>query len=391
MQSKNFFQSISELSENGQQRNSSIKFLFVCRGSTSEGLGHVTRSVTIIRQLLRDYNSVKLIIIGDDFAAELAKNLYIEVKVIKQDREVLSIFDAFRPDIVFFDLNHFDYEIFKELAKRCFIVGLSPLFQHLDRVDIVFNRTIYTRKGIELSEDRMYLGLQYSVITDNGIQISEKAYMENLTRKVFSVGISMGGTDAANKTLRVLEKVKELDQPAIIWCLLGEGYSHSYEELVSRAKENGRHEIILAKTVQSMWHILQNCSVVVLAGGVTTYEAVYAGMPSINLFETQDDFFLIRELTEKNCAVNAGVLSDDNLAKVKENLELFNLERWRLMNLHRRTKGLVDKYGANRIIDDTLAFYRKQKLLGIIKGQAEPVSDFNSKEVSNFLVTTKLE
>ena len=36
---------------------------------------------------------------------------------------------------------------------------------------------------------------------------------------------------------------------------------------------------ILAKTNRSMWRVLGNCSLAILAGGVTSYEAAFAGCP----------------------------------------------------------------------------------------------------------------
>ena len=66
-----------------------------------------------------------------------------------------------------------------------------------------------------------------------------------------------------------------------------EGYNHSYQSLVDVINRNNRHEIILAKTNRSMWEILSNCNVAILAGGLMLVESIYAGLPSINIFEKE--------------------------------------------------------------------------------------------------------
>jgi|GEM_PF-857835 len=351
-------------------RNGNTRALFICRGSTREGLGHVTRSLSVIKQILRDIPHVRMIILGDEFAAELVKNVGIGIEVCKEDFEVNALIEAFKPNITFFDLNKLDYSVFQTAARISFTAALSPLFEYMNEVDVAFNRTKYFKADITLPEEKRRFGLQYAIIPENCLQISEKVYVENLTRKVFSIGVSMGGTDSANKTLQVLEAIKVLKQPTIIWCLLGEGYSHSFEDLVAKAKENGRHEIILAKTVHSMWSILQNCNVAVLAGGVTTYESVYAGMPSINLFETESDYFLIKELEERGCSLNAGLIKNGGIERLKDILNLLSVERWRLLNMHRKAKKVLDKYGVNRVIDETVTLYNREKMLHILNSLA---------------------
>jgi spore coat polysaccharide biosynthesis predicted glycosyltransferase SpsG len=165
----------------------------------------------------------------------------------------------------------------------------------------------------------------------------------------------MGGVDAPNKTLKILEALARLEIDLTIWVLLGEGYSHSYQDLVDAIKKDSNHEIVLAKSNRSMWKILSNCSLAIFAGGLTTFEAIFAGLPTINIFEKEIHQTIIsKEIIEKNVSINLGLLNDETLEALKEKLKLFYNNRNELLKMRQNTKGLVDKNGSQLTIKKIL-------------------------------------
>jgi len=311
---------------------------------------------------------VRLVVIGDDYAGNLLSERDLDFAVVDRHADVVSLTKAFKPDIVVFDLMYLDKEVFESIAFVAMTVSLSPIFSCLERTDVLFHRTAVSDPSWPThgSKPMVLKGLEYAVVGEHSHRIPLSIYEQRLSRSVLSIAISMGGTDAANKTLQVLERVREVEDPLLIWIMLGEGYMHSYQELVE-ASRSSRHEIILAKTNDSMWHILESSSLAILAGGTTTYEAVHAGLPSINTLETDRHYFLIQELVDEGACLCAGNDFSESLETLTGLVIELNRNRAKLREMHRRSDGLVDAAGASRICSDMLACldeYRQSGQLG---------------------------
>ena len=333
-----------------------VRMLLVCRGSAADGLGHVIRTRAFAERLPASVDA-RLVVLGDGVAAPLLDGLDIEWSIARDDRVLISHADAMQPDVVVFDTIPLERFVFRALAGRATTVSLSPIFDHLEDVDIAFNRTRYERHGAAVAENRRY-GLDYAILRAGCEQIDTGVYRRNVGRERISIAVSMGGADAPNRTLHVVQGLRDLAAPATFWVLLGEGYDHSYHQLVDAVRQDNRHEVILAKTNQSMWTILQNCSLAILAGGVTTYEAVYAGLPSVNLFESPDHRFLVRELVEAGAAVDGGVVAGDGVDTMRGAVAALEADREALLDMHLRSRGMLDRHGADRVVADIVSFVR---------------------------------
>jgi len=184
--------------------------------------------------------------------------------------------------------------------------------------------------------------------------IDEARYGEAIAAdRPLSVAVCMGGGDAANATRRVLEALREVDRPLLIWALLGEGYRHSFDDLERAARADRRHEVILARTTDSMWHVLRTCALAVLAGGTVTYEAAAAGLPSINLLSDDAHRYLVDELVDAGAAFHGGAL-DGVPSPMLEHVRRLESDRGGLLSAHRAARCLVDGRAADRIAAELL-------------------------------------
>jgi len=328
----------------------SMNVLFICKASTKIGLGHLIRSRTLATdfKLSHPNTQVEFVLIGDGNLGKLLLSVPFVTRIIDSENELRT--DK-KYDVIFFDLMHIDSEVFfrvKDIAR--ITVSLSPICNMLKCVDILFNRTKY----LPLESDRpkeIFAGLEYSIIQGNCEKIGAGTFEENLKSHTFPIAISMGGGDAANRTLSLLKTIKNCSVPATFWVLLGEGYQHSYNDLINEIKINTTQEIILAKTNRSMWHILKNCLLFILPGGITTYESVFAGLPSINFLEEDNNYFLIRELVENKVSYYGGIFNDENLNALNKKIESLYSNRNELMEMHVKSKHLIARDAAARIYD----------------------------------------
>ncbi len=328
-----------------------MRLLFISKGSTKTGLGHVIRSTTLATEAFRQQYQVESVIIGEhQVVSFFAGKAPFHCTII--DRESLiwpHINEHY--DAIIFDLLELGLEIINKLKKVAnLLVSISPIFNQMDKMHLLFNRTKYLPHYYRDWDLNIYAGLEYAIIQKNCIRIETEDYRRNLDREVLSVALCMGGGDAGNKTLKYLKHLTQCTQATTFWVLLGEGYRHSYDQLVSVIESEKEHEVILAKTNKSMWHILKNCVTIILPGGITTYEAVHAGLPTINTYEKEDQYFLIKELVEQNVSCNVGLSTEENLQQIPHILEHLSENREELINKHVKAKQLIDKSGSERIL-----------------------------------------
>ena len=327
---------------------------FVCRGSLQDGLGHVTRTVSVARAARDRGAATQLVLVGDGAAEDLAGALDEPVAGrVHDDADVVDLVGAWSPAVVAFDATHLDDRAFAAVAEGRATASLSPVFDHQHEVDRSYSRVTEAMPGGPAPPpERRRWGLRWTVVPPHVRPVSEDDFVAGVRQPTLSVGVSMGGADAPNRTLAVLEEIRHVDHPVLVWVMLGEGYSHSYEDLVRSLRRDHRHEIILARTTSSMWLVLRSCSLLILAGGTTTYEAAYAGLPSLNLLDRPERHFLVAELEARGALWSA--TGPDRAGAVQGLLDDVIVDRSRLLEAHRRGRDLIDGRGADRIAADLL-------------------------------------
>ncbi|MDP6448197.1 MAG: hypothetical protein QGG36_25440 [Pirellulaceae bacterium] len=339
-----------------------LRVLFVCRGSTRDGLGHVMRSRSVAKEMSR-LASVRMLVVGDDYVDSLLVDRGLQYSVAASEDAVGSALDELQPNVVVFDALEFSADTIAAARRQALTVSLSPVFNFLAEMDLIFHRTAQHGEGWDFAGNgpQVRCSLDYAVVRENCVRISEEEFRGNLQQERLGVAISMGGADAGNKTLQMLKALALVPRPLLIWTLLGEGYVHSYEALVDCVRESTQHEVILAKTNNSMWRVLRTCCLAVLAGGTVTYEAAFAGLPSINLFESRKHVFLVRELAERGVCISAGYPLEDAVSVAAANVAHLEKSRGELLAMHRSASGLIDGCAGERIANEIIdAFWTRQ-------------------------------
>jgi len=315
------------------------------------------RCRTVAVEMARRRADVNVVLIGEERIGRALLESRIPYTVVGDDAASLAVRRRLRPDVVVFDLLSFDSRTFDAIAAWSRTVCLSPIFDLLDQVDLAFSRATspWHAELAGRGKPVVRAGARYATTAPHCCRIATSAYRRQLALDPLAVGICMGGADAANNTLRVLEAVRRVPTTMLFWVLLGEGYVHSYQQLIDCASADRRHEVILAKTHDSMWRILGGCSVVILAGGITNYEAAYAGIPSIISLADDGKRWLLQDLVDAGVCRYAGAPLEAALPNLHETLTFLNRQRDVLLAMHRRCKRLVDGHGARRIVDEILA------------------------------------
>lgn len=330
-----------------------MKVLFLCKASVEIGLGHLIRTRTIAEEFhnnLKYSGAIKMIAIGPQrLLKPLLSDIDFFTQVISSENELDSVVNE-EYNFIFFDMLEIKDEILKKLKQKARkTVTISPIFNNIKNVDMFFHRTKYHHLPANELPDKTYMGLDYAIIQKNCKRIDAGTYEKNLNNGTIPIAVSMGGGDAANKTLSILKEIKRCKSNLTIWVMLGEGYKYSYDELIAETQDNHQHEIILAKTNRSMWQVLQNCVLGIFTCGITTYEAAFAGLPIINIYDNQSQLFLIKELINNNVGIDGGIIDDHSNNKFVETIDNLSNNPKLLMNMHIQSKNIIPNNGSSKI------------------------------------------
>lgn len=324
-----------------------MKLFIITEGSENSGLGHLYRVKSFAAKCQKEETAIFRIypFISNDLLP-IFIDFQKSVLPRTSDDELIQQILNFQPDFILFDLLQIDDNLFDRIKdNRIKTVSLSPIFNKLEYVDFLFTRgTLEYPKG-----PKVFSGLEYVIIGNHVKRISEEVYKANLKEEFLPIAVTLGGTDAPNKTMKVLQSLVKYSKRLQIWVLLGEGYRHSYTKLVNIIKENPLHEIILARTNQSMWNILKNTTLAITAGGITAFEAAAAGLPTINIVANQQHLKLLNDIIINDIAFTAGVfpLYDEN--KLLGIVDRLYSNKNQLMEIHKNTKPIAEKLGNNLI------------------------------------------
>jgi spore coat polysaccharide biosynthesis predicted glycosyltransferase SpsG len=325
-----------------------MKLMVVCRGSASEGLGHLFRARTFARAATKRAQ-VHLVCIAPAHLHALFDDAGCQVDLVEDASRLGDFARDARPDVCVLDMTSLPEATVRELkASVPHLVSISPVFSHMELLDAVFTRSTRPEPVPRIA---VHGGLKYAIFSDSCHPIDQRTFSRHLKRPELPVAVCMGGTDAANTTLRVLRELVKVDRPCTFWTLLGEGYEHSYAQLVEVVRDARRHEVVLASTSRSMWTVMGNCVLAVTAGGLTALEAVYAGLPAITLLASSDRRSLMAPLYEIDAILDGGVASDPSLANLGTLVNELHANRKELQAIRDRCRGLVDDRGAERTLD----------------------------------------
>jgi len=339
-----------------------VRVAFIVRASIKDGLGHLVRSLSVLREM-RPSAEVKLFLLGDMSGRHLLEESEISWNDCISDEICARWVTDLKPEIVVFDTLHFERAAFNLLASSAVTASLSPVFSCMDRVEHLFHRTAYLdpKWSSWKAFPRVHNGLKYTVLPFWLKRVTTKHYREQICERKLSIAISMGGADAPNRTLALMRELGRHPQKLVVWVALGDAYTHSYEELLKAAKEN-KQEIILLKSNESMWRVLRNVSLVICAGGLTTYEAAYVGIPSINIVQSADWAYLFLELVEARvCFILTP--SKNAIAAAVSLVNDLMLDRERLLSMHKSSKRLIPEGGAKRIARQIVTLNRNTRAL----------------------------
>ncbi len=234
-------------------------------------------------------------------------------------------------------------------AKR--MAAIDDLADRVHDVDVLFDAShdetqldMYT--GLVASRTHLALGAKYILLRR---EFADRAPSQRRFDKVRSILVTLGGNDPTNATGLVLDA---LDDPQFSMIDIDVTLGISNPRL-SALKQRARLMTNVNLHVQSsrMAELMTGADLCVGAGGTTSWERCYMGLPSLILILAENQREIAERLDRLGCGRSLGLSIDHSPASIREALcDAIADDGWRGES-SRRARELVDGHGVRRVVD----------------------------------------
>lgn len=214
--------------------------------------------------------------------------------------------------------------------------------------DVVLNQNVHANETLYKSREhytRLLLGPAYCLLRREFAVW--RSWERKIAPEVHKVLVTMGGSDAANLSARVIEAIERVRLESLTATLVVGGSSPHFESLQkAAAKANG--EIRVLRDVSNLAELMSQSDVAISAAGSTCWELCLLGLPSLLIDVAPNQTAVAREMHAKGCAIHVGN-SDVSAQQIAEQLgRLLDSQALR-ESLSQHARGLVDGKGAERV------------------------------------------
>jgi len=276
------------------------------------------------------------------------RNKGFTVEVINEDDSrddtLIKLAHKYEPEKIIFDLYNNPYKRIFAYAKKNKIstVVFDSIGTFRGDSDIIINESFVDKftsyepkKGTKL-----FVGPQYFLIDDMLNSLP-------LNKKIDKIAITMGGSDPANLTEKIVQALlafKSLKKYSII---LGPLFSKSSEKELRKLcidKEN----FLVIRNPPSLIKLLSDQDLVICAGGRTLYECAFLGRPAIIIPSIEHEETTAIKYNQLTGCYNLGLWSEKSSAQLLDIIKKYENYAFR-KKIYDLSCELVDGKASDRI------------------------------------------
>lgn len=330
--------------------------------SVQIGTGHVMRCLALA-QAWQEHGGQTTFILANKSSA-LEDLLLLEgMQVVYSSVEVGSPEDAkqtvdfarrFNAEWAVVDGYQFGAE-YQKIIKNS---GLNLLFiddyGHADHyyADLVLNQNISANIDLYPSREiytKLLLGTQYILLRREfwqwqGWQRETKA----ISRKLL---VTFGGSDPDNVTLKVIQALQQvnIDDLEVIVVV---GASNPHHEILQKEIADSNLIISLKQNVHNMPELMAWADIAIAAGGSTSWELAFMGLPSLVISLADNQIAIAEKLNIHQIIDYLGWHEQIQIKQISQAVQEFIGDRAKREQMTIRGKKLVDGKGGQRAIAD---------------------------------------
>ncbi len=265
-------------------------------------------------------------------------------------------------DIAIFDCLNNSPARLKAVKERALVlVTFDDNSEGVLEADIAFN-PLYT---VQISAERIsssgvvvYDSPGYMPLRQEFVEYRGKYRVEHAISDRKRILILQGGVDGWNGITRIMRKLNEVRKDIIAVPVVGREYAHFVE--MEKTMREVDIEVDLKKDVSNMAQVMIECNAAISGCGMSLFELLCLGVPSITLTDEKKELETARRLAERLCVINLGYLS-------KLNNEIFSQALHKIFDDYKSRRKLsvcgmeeVDGNGAAKVVELIVQRYEEK-------------------------------
>jgi UDP-2,4-diacetamido-2,4,6-trideoxy-beta-L-altropyranose hydrolase len=229
------------------------------------------------------------------------------------------------------------------------IMVIDDLANRSHDCDLLLDQNYYHSSGIRYnglvpSHCLLLLGPKYALLRGEFRDIESRPVKNGILNRIL---IFFGGVDLSNETLKAMEAVKGLNIEGL-WVDVVVGRTNPHRAVIESRCEiwSGFHYHCQINYISEL---MSKADLSIGAGGSTTLERIYLGLPSIVLSVAENQEASMKDLSDDQYILYAGKNTDVDGDTLKIVLE--SLNRYELINMATRCREMVDGRGVERVVE----------------------------------------
>ncbi len=338
----------------------SDRLLFRVDASTRMGTGHVMRCLALAQAWQDDGKQAIFVMATEASALETrlrSENIEIEhLSVIpgsvEDAKKTICFAQHIETNWVVLDGYHFDakyQETLKEAELKLLYIDDCGYANHY-YADIILNQNICADENLYLNREpytQLLLGTRYALLRREFLQWRGwQRETPSVARKVL---VTLGGSDPDNATLKVIQALKQVDIENLEAMVVVGGSNPHYEKLSAAIRESP-FPISLKRNVTNMPELMAWADIAIAAGGSTSWELAFMGLPSIVLVLADNQKEIVNKLSKLSAALNLGWHKDADCKKIEREISYLLYKTALRVEMTQLVRELVDGKGCIRVL-----------------------------------------
>jgi UDP-2,4-diacetamido-2,4,6-trideoxy-beta-L-altropyranose hydrolase len=331
--------------------------------STQIGTGHIMRCLALALAWQEKGGQAMFVLankspaLGARLQLEGMKVVYLSVEAGSGEdaKQTADFVHQFAAQWLVVDGYHFGAEYQKAIKN----FGVSLLFLddygHADHyyANLVLNQNISANQDLYISREpytRLLLGLKYTLLRREFWQWRDwQRVIQPIASKLL---VTLGGSDPDNVTLKVVQALQLLNNDLEVIVVIG-GSNPNYEVL-QREITDSKVTISLQRNVSNMPELMAWADMAIAAGGSTSWELAFMGLPSIVITLADNQIAIATELDARNLIVHLGWYQQITLEQIGLAVEALIDKPNQRKEMSKRGRELVDGNGANLVVSQMI-------------------------------------
>ena len=314
------------------------------------GIGHLSRCLTLAI-VLRTFNVKSYFLIKkDNDAIEFIRNSRFELFTLPNNRsekneltELVKLHNYIKYKCLIMDsMRERNRKFFTAINKLCKTVVIdSEAHKSNLNADLIIwpdIKEFYPKETMTNTPNRLLVGTRYMPLRN--------IPKGNIRKIPNSILVSMGGTDKRQLSEKVVMSFLKSKRKFKMKIIIGKYFNDS-KRIYDKIKNDPRFTVM--SNVESLIPLMQECEIGIFTYGITTYESLMVGLPSLIISHSKSNHIAAQKLSRYECIHYLGYYKSINFQKIPNSVFEIISNSVKYKNFAKKGRSLVDGRGSERL------------------------------------------